>query len=276
MADRDDDDDDDDASRPPPAKASRRPAWIVVGLLPLGLCCLCGAGLLLGRGALARYVARAALSEHGISCGDGFDVTPDATFAHAEIAPCTCTMEQGAVESFEIVDPLTVDLDGQRVTAVRAGTMRVAMRGSGPPVDAGSLGPLASMLGVPARIGGLVSAASEVARMSPPPIEVATLEVTQGGRPAVSVDALALDGASPLGITAHEVTLPSLTGPLGAHATVTIDGLTGTASGAEVRFEGRLALTGAAPIVGTVTRGGTVTVTGTGLDGDSPAYRIEL
>jgi len=267
-------DDDDEPKPTPPSKRNRA---LALGLaIPLGLCCLCGALGMLARGSFARYLARATLASHGISCGDGFDVTPDATFAHAEIAPCTCAMDQGAVESIELVSSMTIDLDGQRVTHVHAGTLRVAMRPSSPAVEAGSLGPIASMLGVPARIGGLVNAASQLAAMDVPPIEVATLEVTQEGRVTVSVDTLALDGEHPLGLSAHEVTMPALTGPLGAHATVTIDGLAGTASASDVRLSGDLALTGSAPIVGSVTRSGHVVVTGGALDTDAPTYRVEL
>jgi hypothetical protein len=143
-------------------------------------------------------------------------------------------------------------------------------------VDAGALGPVASMMGVPQRIGGLVGAAAHVASMHPPAIDVARLEVSQGGRTTVEVDVLALDGADPTGLSATEITLPSLSGPLGASATVTIDGLHGTASASEVRLTGQLALTGTAPLVGSVTRSGEVHVTGTGLDGDAAVYRIDL
>ncbi len=266
-------DDLDDAPKPAP----RRSRALGVGVaIPIVLCCLCGGLGLLARGMVARSIARAELARHGITCGDGFDITPDASFAHAEVAPCTCTMDDGAVESFEIVTPMTIDLDGQRVTHVHAGTVRVAMRAASPSVDAGSLGPLASMLGVPARIGGLVNAASQLARMSAPALDVETLEVTQEGRVTVSVDALSLDDAHPLGITAHRITMPALTGPLGAHADVTIDAWSGTASASDVRLSGDLALTGSAPIVGSVTRSGRVTVTGTALDTDAPTYRVEL
>lgn len=272
-----DDDEDDRAPRPVAQKGGNRNRSLALGALaPLALCCLCGTGLVLARGSLARYLARASLAGQGISCGDGFDVALDASFAHAEISPCTCTIDQGAVESFEIVNTMTLDLEGQRVTHVHAGIVRVAMRGEGPAVDAGSLGPVASMLGVPARIGGLVGAASQLASMHPPPIDITTLDVTQGGRVVVTVDALSLDGASPLAIVADEVSLPALTGPLGAHATVTIDALSGTASESDVRLAGDLALTGSAPIVGSVTRSGRVTVTGAALDSDAPDYRVEL
>lgn len=280
---KDDRDDDEDEgprlSRPRTGavgSTSPRRALVALALVPLALCCVCGTGAALGRGAVARYLARSLLAGHGITCGAGFDVTPDASFAHAEIAPCTCTMEDGAIESFELVEPVTVDLDGQTVTHVHAGSVRLALRGAGPSVDAASLGPIASAMGVPARIGGVVNAAARIAEASPPPIEATHVEVDQGGRPAVTLDGLALDGGHPLAITVHEVALPSLTGPLGAHATATIDDVSGTATPSEVHIEGQLSLSGAAPIMGTVTRSGTVTVSGTGIGSESPTYRIEL
>jgi hypothetical protein len=267
---------DDDTPKPVPKSGNRHRALAIGIAIPLVLCCVCGASGMLARGAFARYVARATLAGYGIACGDGFSVSPDVGMHHAEVAPCTCTMDDGAVESFEIVTPLTVDLDGTRVTHVHAGTVRVALRPESASVDAGALGPLASVLGIPARIGGTVHAASQVAGMDAPPVEIATLEVTREGEVTVAIDALALDGADPLGISIHQLTMPALTGPLGAHASLTIDDLAGTATASDVHMEGELALTGQAPLVGTVSRSGRVTVSGSALDTDAPTYRVDL
>lgn len=269
--------DDDDEPKPKAAPRGNRNRALAIGVLvPIAICCLCGGGLMLARGSFARYLARAALAEHGISCGDGFDVAPNSDFTRADIAPCTCTVEHGPVESFELVDSVTVDLEDQSVTHVHAGHVIISMRAGAPAVEAGSLGPVASMLGVPARIGAIVGAASQLAAMDVPALEIPTLDVQQGGHTTVTVLALALDGEHPLGLSASHVTLPALTGPLGASATVTIDDITGTATQSDVTIAGDLALNGSAPIVGTVTRNGPVTVSGSALDTDAPSYRIEL
>lgn len=266
----------DDDERPARRTRSRGRVIGVLAVVAFLVVGACFAGMALARRSFFRYAVRAALAGRGISCGDGFDVTPDAAFAHATIAPCTCTLAQGPVASVELIEALTVDLEGERVTHVHAGHLRAAMRDTTTSVEAGSLGPIASLLGVGTRIGGLVGAASHLASLSAPAIEIPTLDVTQGGRTTVTVDALTLDGHTPLAIAAREVTLPALTGPLGASANVTIDALTGTATASEVHLEGDLALNGTAPLIGPVTRSGRVTVTGTGLDGDAPTYRIEL
>lgn len=277
-----DDDDDDVLPRPKEGQKKRAGAadpgraLAVLGVLALLLVCLCGGGLYLARGLFVGYGARSALAARGIVCDDDFAVSVDASVTHADVSPCTCTMEEGPVASFTLVEPVAVELEGEIVTQVRAGQVRVSMRGEGPAVDAGSLGPLAAMLGVPARIGSLIGAASELAVMHAPATEIASLDVEQGGRTTVHVESLALDGASPLGITATEVSLPALSGPLGASATAEITGLSGTASASSVRLSGELALTGSAPIVGSVTRGGHVVVSGSALDTDAPSYRIAL
>lgn len=269
--------DEDDLRKPaPPTAAGPRRAIVVLAGLALALACLCGIGLLLARGAFAGYAARSALAARGIACDDHFSVSVDTGLTHAEVSPCTCTMDQGPVESFELVDPVRVELEGETITHVHAGHVRVAMRGAGPAVDAGSLGPVASMLGVPARIGSLVGAASQLASMHAPQTEIPVLDVEQNGHASVHVETLAIDGRSPLAITASQVTLPALSGPLGASATATISDLAGTASATDVQLSGDLALTGSAPIVGTVTRNGHIVVTGTALDTDAPSYRIEL
>jgi hypothetical protein len=249
---------------------------IAIAVVAFVLVGACLASATLGRRAFFRYAARAALAGQGVTCGDDFDVTPDASYAHATIAPCTCTVASGPIQQIELVDAVTVDLDGDRVSHVHAGHVRIAIRADAAQVDAGALGPVAVTLGVPARIAAIVAAASHVATLHPPALELAALEATISDRPAVTIDALALDGRSPLGLSARAVTLPALTGPLGTTATVAIDALSGTATASEVHLEGDFTLDGNAPILGAVARHGHVRVTGTELDGSAPSYRIEL
>jgi hypothetical protein len=254
----------------------RRRLYGVIAIVTIALLASCVIGGVLARRAFFRYAARAALAGEGITCDGAFDVVPDGAYAHASIAPCTCEVSSGPIERIELIDEVTVDLDGDHVTHVHAGRVRASVRAATGSVEAGSLGPVAATLGVPARIGAIVAAASHVAALHPPAVEMTTLDVMQGDQPAVEIETLALDGRSPLGVTAHAITLPSLTGPLGATATVTIDGLSGTATASEVHMTGDLALDGTAPILGNVTRRGHVVVGGTGLDTASPTYRVEL
>lgn len=270
-----DDDDDDDRPRPAPDTRPRR-ALIALGAVGVVLCVLCGGGLLLARGWLARRAARAALESRGIVCDDDFALSVEGGGTAATIAPCTCTMEEGPVASFQLVDPVTVTLDGETPTHVHAGHVRVSMRGAGPAVDAGALGPLASMLGVPARIGSLVDAAARASAAGVPATDVDEIEVRHDEATTATISGLALDGRVPLGLRTESITLPDLRGPLGASATVGVDGLHGTATAGDVHLEGELSLSGTAPLLGTVTRTGHVLVEGTGLDGDAPTYRIAM
>lgn len=263
----------------PPAVAARGPrprhAMMALGAVGVLLCLLCGGGLLLARGWIARRAARAALEARGIVCDDDFALSIESS-ERARIEPCTCTMEDGPVASFELVDAVTVTLDGETPTHVSAGHVRVTMRDGGPAVDAGALGPLASMLGVPARIGSLVDAAARASAADVPAADVAEIEVRHDDATTATVTGLVLDGRAPLGIRTESVTLPDLRGPLGASATVGVEGLHGTASPSEVHMEGELSLSGTAPMLGTVTRTGHVVVEGTGLGGDAPSYRVAM
>lgn len=237
---------------------------------------MAGAGALALRDVVATSLARGALAAHDVSCDDRFSVAVDSDLAHATLAPSRCTFGAGAIESFELVDPVRLDLDGTRVTHVRTGNVSVVMRGEGPAIDAGVLGPVASVMGVPARIGGLVGAAADIARLDPPAIDVPHLDVLRDGRPAVTVEALSLDDARPIAITATRAALPGLAGPLGAHADLTIEHVTGTTSVDDVRLEGDLTLSGSAPLLGDVSRAGHVVIHGEGLGSSQASYRIEL
>ena len=271
---REDDDDDD---RPKPAPDTRRPRVLMaLGAVGVVLCLLCGGGLLLARGWLARRAARAALELRGIECDDAFALEVDGGGETATVAPCTCTMEEGPVASFELLDPATVTLEGETPTHVHAGRVRVSMRSTGPAVDAGALGPLASMLGVPARIGSLVDAAARASEAGVPATDVDEIEVRHDDATTATVTGLALDWRAPLGIRTESIALPDLRGPLGASATVGVEGLHGTATPSEVHMEGELSLSGTAPLLGTVTRAGHVVVEGTGLGGDAPTYRVAM
>jgi hypothetical protein len=254
----------------------RRPRVFAIGLLiPLVLACMCGSCSILFRGTIAGGVAASALASRGITCDE---LSIDVTLAldHATIAPTTCHAESGTVETIELVDPVSADLVMFSPTHVRAGGIRVGLRGEAPVVDSGVLGPVAGLFRVPERIGSLIRATSEIAAMGPPPVDVTTLEVMRDDRVSVSIADLALDGASPLGMSAREVTLPALDGPLGAHAEVSIDLLHGDATADEVTMTGALHLDGSAPLVGEMHRDGEVTVEGSALTSASPSYAIRL
>jgi hypothetical protein len=261
----------------PAAKpGSRRPRMFAIGLLmPLVLACACGSCSVLLRNTVAGSVAGAALAARGITCDD-LSIDVSLALDQATIAPTTCHVEGGAVEQIELVDPVTADLVMFSPTHVGAGRIRIGLRGEAPAVDAGALGPVAALFRIPERIGLLVKATSEVSAMGPPPIDVGTLEVMRGDHVSVAIDALALDGAAPLGITAREITLPSLDGPLGSHADVRIDALHGQGAADEVTLTGTIHLDGSAPLMGEMHRDGEVTVRGTALTSASPSYAIQL
>ena len=215
------------------------------------------------------------LGSRGVTC-DALTLETSLALDRATIAPTLCHFADGAVESVELLDPVAIDLVMFSPARVRAGRVRVALRGEAPSVDSGVLGPVAALFRIPERIGLLIRATSELARMDPPPAEVTTLDIMSGARPSVSIDELSLDGASPLRITAREATLPSLEGPLGAHALVRIDTLHGEASADRVTLTGTIHLEGSAPLMGEMHRDGEVTVEGASLTSSAPSYAIRL
>ncbi len=263
------------ASTTPKAASRPRRAFAVGLLVPLLLACSCGGCSLLFRGSIAGAIAASALASHGITCDD-LSVDVSIALDEATIAPTTCQVDAGAIERIELVDPVSADLVMFSPTHVRAGQVRVALRGEAPVVDGGVLGPVAALFRIPERIGLLIRATSEIAAMGPPPVDVEALEVVRGDRVSVSVEALALDGASPLGITAREVTLPTLEGPLGAHADARIDAIHGEGTADDVTLTGALHLDGSAPLVGEMHQDGRATVEGSALTSASPSYGIRL
>lgn len=274
------DEDSDERVSAPSAKSvkpgDRRPRLLALGMLvPLVAACSCGGCSLLFRGAIASAMAESALASRGIVC-DELSIDLGLAMDQATIAPTTCHPDHGAVETIELVDPVTAELVAFSPTHIEAGRVRVGLRGEAPSVDAGTLGPVAGLFHVPERIGLLIQATSEIAAMAPPAIDVGTLEVMRGDQVSVAIDALALDGHTPLALTAHEVTLPSLDGPLGAHAEVRIDALHGDATAEQVTLTGTIHLNGGAPLMGEVHRDGEVTVEGSALTSPSPSYTIRL
>lgn len=259
-----------------PKRVDRRPRAFAMGLLiPLVLACSCGGCSLLVRDWVAASALASALAASGITCDE---LSVDVTLAldQATVAPTTCHTETGSVEVLELVDPVTADLVMFSPTHVRAGRIRVGLRGEAPVVDSGTLGPVAGLFGIPQRIGLLIQATSEIAALGPPAVDVTTLEVMRGDHVSVSIADLALDGGAPLAITAREVTLPSLDGPLGAHADVRIDTLHGQASAEAVTLTGTIHLDGSAPLMGEMHRDGEVTVEGSALTSTAPSYAIRL
>jgi hypothetical protein len=254
----------------------RRPRVFALGLLiPFVLACSCGGCSLLFRGSVAGAALSSALAARGITC-DELSVELTVSLDRATIAPTTCHAEGGSVETIVLVDPVVTDLVLFSPTHVQAGRVQIGLRGEAPPVDSGALGPVASLFRIPERIGLLIRATSEIAAMGPPPIDVTTVEVVRGEHVSVSIDGLALDGGAPLAITAREVTLPGLDGPMGAHAEVRIETLHGQGAADQVTLTGTIHLDGSAPLMGEMHRDGEVTVEGTALTSTSPSYAIRI
>jgi hypothetical protein len=241
----------------------------------LAACCLLGGAAVLLEDAYATSVLADQLAARGVECDERFAVDATPTLDAATIGPTTCTVAEGAVESFELLDPVTVELDaGLEPRHVRAGRVRVSVRFDPPVVTGTGLDAIMEALAVPQRLGLLVSGAAELARADLPRIDAASIEVERSGEGVAALAGVTISGGSPLEIEAERVDLPQISAPLGTRATIAIAPLTGTATPERVELEGDLDVDATLPVVGETHQEVHVRVAGEGLDSATPTFRI--
>ncbi|MDQ3030881.1 MAG: hypothetical protein M3Y87_00555 [Myxococcota bacterium] len=263
-----------------PARAARpRSRW--VGCLALaivaGTCLVCG-GAALMRSPIATSIARARLLERGIECDDRFAVEVSWTLDDAIAAPTFCTVRSGAIESFELIDPLRVAIEDQQPSRIDGGGVRLTLREAALPADPepGEWGSILEALAIPDRVGLLMGGLAQLATSDPPPMELSSLEVVRRGESVASLAGVHVDGATPLGVRVDRIALPALAGPLGAHAAASLVALESTSTPAEVEVTGELQLEGSLSILGALRHEERLRIVGTALDTPSPSYRVEL
>lgn len=258
-------------------RAGRR----IVGPFALGLsiaCCILTLGMAILADPIATAIARARLEGHGIVCDERFALDVSWAMDVATIAPSACTAREGGVESFELLDPVHVELGaGMGVRSVRGGRARIVPRFDPPPVQALGLGPELDPLGIPARLGILVAASSRLASSDLPRIEMGAIEIGPAERPSAALAGVHIVGRTsgePLAMRIDRADLPPISGPIGVRSAIVIAPLSIEATPSRARIEGELAIDAAVPIIGSMQHETHLVLTGEDLDGPHPRFEV--
>lgn len=255
----------------------------IAGSLVIGLavaCCLFGGGLAVLSDPIATSVARDRLAEQGIECDDRLSVDLGWALDVARIAPTTCTMREGDVAAFELLDPVTIELgEGFEARLVTGGRARVVTRIDPPVVHASGLGAIVDALEIPDRIGMLVAGAARLSGDDLPQIEMGSIEVARDDRVSALLTGVHLVGrtaTTPLALRVDRADLPAIAGPLGARATIAIAPMSAEATPSHATLEGDLRIDASLPLLGGLQRDVHLAVVGDGLDGPTPRYDIQM
>ena len=249
----------------------------VIGCLALagiGLTCAIGMGITLGRHAIVTAIARDQLRQRGVECEDGFALEFSLMLDEAVLAPTTCTLATGDVESIELVDAVTVGLAGGEPTRVEGGTARISLRNVGS-FRATGWGAILDALSIPERLGTMVAGFGQLARAGAPPISMGTIEIQRAGQPMLTLATLRADGASPLGVTVERAELPVIEGPIGARARVQLTGVRSSATAQSVTMDAQLDVDASMPMIGSLDQQRPVHVVVEGLDTALPRWTVE-
>ena len=245
-----------------------------LALAGLGLACVAGMGVTLGRHAIVTSIAREELRARGLECDARFALEVSLALDQAIVAPTTCTLTSGDVESIELVDPVRVELTGRTPTRVEGGAARIALRDRGS-FRATGWGAILDALAIPERLGAMVAGFGQLAGAGVPPIAMTSVELVRGGQPMLALGTLHADGSSPLGVTVERVDLPVIEGPMGARARVQLTSVRSTATASVVTMEALLDVDASMPMIGSLDQRRPVHVRVEGLDTDVPRWTVQ-
>jgi hypothetical protein len=268
------------------ATTARRPLgrWIMLLAVVLG-CCLLGELAVLAIDPIATSIARRRLHARGVECDDRLAVDLAAAFGAATLAPTTCTVATGPIESFAIVDPVELTLAGASVRAIRAGRVQIVVRVPPPVVAAGGWGAALEMLGIPERLGLLAHGLAELAAQDRAAVDAQSIEIVHAGRATATLTGVRLGAGSPMSIEVARITLPALSLPFGLDVAPELAAVRGSATAARVELDGDLAGSGAVltllrallpsdlPLDAAAITGRRIGIVVEGLDTPSPTYR---
>jgi hypothetical protein len=243
-------------------KRSRALPIVLVIVLAISL-----AGWLL-RGTIATSMASSELAARGLTCDDRFAVDVAALFDEASIGPTRCTREGGLVEAVELTGNATITLDGLAPSAIRAESVRVVLRDQDVRGGSGWARQL-SQINLEQRVAGLIKGLSELSGMNLPQTEIAHAEVFRGGDELAAIDTLVLTPGGSTDLTIGRVAFSAV----GGAATLSLNGVTGTATPTAVHLEGD-ATARAGGMFGVFSTGGEFTLEASALDTASPALRL--
>ncbi|MEQ9082105.1 MAG: hypothetical protein RLP09_50035 [Sandaracinaceae bacterium] len=249
------------------AASSKKPVLLVVILVVvLGI----PAALWLARGVIATSMARDELDRRGLVCDERFSLEVSALFDEATIGPTRCTRAEGIVEAIELLEPVTVQLDGVSPESVAASSVRLTLRDRD--VRGGeSWARELSRLRLEQRVAGLIKGLSELSAMSLPPTTVGQVEVIRAGERIATAEQMVLRPGASLGADARRISFVAGPGGVGR---LELTAVTGQATRPSVHLEGRAsASAGIGPL--SVTRSGTFAIDATALDTASPRFNLD-
>ena len=220
------------------------------------------------RGTIATSMAESELASRGLTCDDRFSVKVSALFDEATIGPTRCTREGGLVEAVELTGNATITLDGFAPSEIHAESVRVVLRDQDIRGGSGWARQL-SQINLEQRVAGLIKGLAELSGMSLPKTEIARAEVFRGGDELAAVDGLMLTPSGSTDLAIQRVAFSAV----GGAATLTLNGVTGTAAPSTVHLEGD-ATARAAALLGVFSTGGEFALDASALDTASPTLRL--
>jgi hypothetical protein len=217
--------------------------------LSFGLLVVLGVGLWLAADPWLTEKTRAELERRGIDCvGLGVHVVGWG----ARIEPTSCTVRSGAFERLELLEPADIELSwSASIAAVRAGAVRVTMRGGDTDVPELGAQMLMRFARLPTLVGSVASTARELARSQERPcFRVRQVEVRSGGAAQLSALGIELAGSPEVSGTIESIGLEAAPVGLGEALDASIVGLSFGAEGEVLRIRGTLRGTASVPIFG--------------------------
>lgn len=223
------------------------------------------------RGAIATSIARSELSARGLECDERLSVAPSALFDAARIGPTRCTLEGGLVEAVELTGEAVVELDGLAPAALRAAGVRVELRDRDVRGGTG-WAPALRRVRLEERVAGLVKGLSELGGMELPKTRVERVEVLRGGAELARIDQLVLTPAASksMEVAIEQVAFAAAAGA----ASLTLDGVTGSATASAVQLEGQATARAGIALLGMFSTGGAFTLGASALDTDAPRFHL--
>ena len=253
---------------------ARRIGCVVLGLGIAGLGALgaTAVGLALGRHAVATHIARGRLEGAGIHCDERFAVELALTLDEIAVAPTSCTLSGGTLQSVELLEPMHATLGAEgRVPRLHAAAVRVVLRPGAQPLPSDAWGLASQVLAIPSKLGEIAQGIASLAARDLPELEVDRLELAYGEGPSATFVEVR---RTPGRVEAARASLARLEAPGGMGAEVSITALVATARGSHAELDGELEIRATIPGLGTSEEHMHAGLVTEGLNDPSPAWSL--
>lgn len=263
------------ARAPTKQRPGRRRLTVTVAVVAVGALLL-GAGIVyLLRDAIAGAVARDLLAERGVTCTP-LSLELAADLSRVVVAPTSCRVDGGRLESVGLPQGAELTLDGTRAESLVVPAIEIATADDGGGIDelAGGIvasdgeGPL------PERLRRPIDALAALATEDLPRIAIGSVAVGRGDPTRIHLSDVGID-REPGGALTLSIARADPAGRRGGRVLVAahVADIRGHATPSAVRIEGRLQITaGVGPL--RVSRAVGFGLVGEGLDGSDARYRF--